>query len=146
MGITGVVLGADYTVKSATVLSSLLDLGAEVIAASLVAFGTSMPELAVAISASRRGNYEMALGNVTGSNIFNTFMVLGLPAIAAPFMGDGQPLKVGADSVLYLQMPYYGATMVLFLVLVMDKTLTRTEAMVILMAYVLFISKLFNLL
>ncbi|MCH8886266.1 MAG: calcium/sodium antiporter [SAR324 cluster bacterium] len=144
VGLAGVLVGAKFTVDFAVDLAGKLNLGNEVVAASMIAFGTSMPELVVSISASRRGNFEMVLGNVTGSNIFNTFVVIGIPGLVAPFMGDGVSLKVGEDSILLLQFPFYAATLALFLVVVLDKTLTRTEGWIIFMAYVLFISKLFS--
>jgi len=144
LGLVGVMVGAKYTVDHAIDLARILGLGNEVIAASAIAMGTSMPELVVSISAARRNNFEMVIGNVTGSNIFNTFMVLGIPSLAAPFMGTGEALQVGERSILYMQFPYYASTMLLFLVIVLDKTLTRTEGWVIFLAYVLFIGKLFS--
>lgn len=144
VGLAGVMVGAKFTVDYAVDLARVLQIGNEVVAASMIAFGTSMPELVVSISATRRGNFEMVLGNVTGSNIFNTFVVIGIPGLLAPFMGTGDPLKVGEDSILFLQFPFYAATLVLFLVVVLDKTLTRTEGWIIFMAYILFISKLFS--
>jgi cation:H+ antiporter len=145
-GLLGVLLGARYTVEYAVLLAVDLGMGKEVVAASLIALGTSMPEMVVSISAARRNNLEMALGNVTGSNIFNTFVVLGLPGLLTPLLGDHLPLRVGEPSVLFLQMPYYGATLLLFLVVMLDKQLTRTEGWVIFLAYVLFICKLFSFL
>ncbi len=145
LGLGGVLIGAKFTVQFAVELATMLNIGNEVVAASMIAFGTSMPELVVSISAARRNNFELVLGNVTGSNIFNTFMVLGIPGILAPFMGNRTPLRVGEESILFLQMPFYGATLFLFLVVVLDKTLTRTEGWVIFLAYILFISKLFSL-
>lgn len=144
IGLGGVLVGANYTVDFAIDLAKILHLGNEVVAASMIAFGTSMPELVVSISAARRNNFEMVVGNVTGSNIFNTFVVLGIPSVAAPYLGDGSMLKVGENSILYLQFPYYAATLGLFLVVVLDKTLTRTEGLVIFLAYILFIAKLFS--
>jgi len=145
-GLIGVLIGAKYTVENAVVLATHLGLGKEVIAASLIAAGTSTPELVVAISAARRNNFEMALGNITGSNIFNTFVVLGLPALISPLVGNHMPLRVGDESVLFLQMPFYGATLLLFLVVMLDKQITRTEGWVIFLAYILFVCKLFNVL
>lgn len=143
-GLAGVLIGAKFTVQFSVELATMLNIGNEVVAASMIAFGTSMPELVVSISAARRNNFELVLGNVTGSNIFNTFMVLGIPGILAPFMGNRTPLRVGEESILLLQMPFYGATLFLFLVVVLDKTLTRTEGWVIFLAYILFITKLFS--
>jgi len=145
IGGVGVFFGADFTVKYTVEVATVLGMGSEVISASIIAMGTSMPELVVALAAIRHKNFEMAMGNVTGSNIFNTFMVLSIPGLISPFIGDKTALKVGMDSVLFLQLPYYGATLLLFLVIVLDKTLTRTEGWIIFMAYVLFIAKLFSL-
>jgi cation:H+ antiporter len=145
VGLVGVSLGAHFTVIYAIKLATVLSLPEEVVAAGIVAVGTSLPEFVVSMSAARRGNYEMAVGNVTGSNIFNTFMVLGLPAIAAPFLGDHGALKVGTDSILYLQLPYYAATLMLMLITVFDKNLTRTEGLAFLLAYLFFVGKLFGM-
>jgi cation:H+ antiporter len=144
LGLVGVLVGAKFTVDYAVRLALDLRIGNDVVAASMIALGTSMPELVVSISAARRNNFELVLGNVTGSNIFNTFVVLGVPGVLAPFIGQQIPLKVGETSVLFLQLPYYAATLLLFLVVVLDKTLTRTEGWVIFLAYVLFICKLFS--
>ena len=145
VGLVGVSVGAHFTVVYAIKLATVLSLPEEVVAAGIVAVGTSLPEFVVSMSAARRGNYEMAVGNVTGSNIFNTFMVLGIPAIAAPFLGDHGALKAGTDSILYLQLPYYAATLLLMLITVFDKNLTRTEGLAFLLAYVFFIGKLFGM-
>lgn len=144
VGLLGVPLGATFTVGAAVEIANLLDVGKGVIAASMIALGTSLPELIVSITAVRKKNFEMALGNVTGSNIFNTFIVMGVPAVLAPLMGDGSLLAVGEDSILFVQMPFYIATMFVFLVIVLDKKLTRTEGMIFLLSYVVFISKLYG--
>lgn len=145
VGLVGVSVGAHFTVIYAIKLATVLSLPEEVVAAGIVAVGTSLPEFVVSMSAARRGNYEMAVGNVTGSNIFNTFVVLGIPAIMAPFLGDHGALKAGTDSILYLQLPYYAATLLLMLITVFDKNLTRTEGLAFLLAYVFFIGKLFGM-
>lgn len=144
VGLIGVPIGANYTVDAAIKLSELMLVGKEVIAASIISLGTSLPELMVSYSAVKRKNYEMALGNVTGSNIFNTFIVLGVPAMLAPYMGTGEPLGVGDDSILYVQMPFYAASVMVFLVIVLDKKLTRTEGLIFLLCYGVFISKLYS--
>lgn len=145
VGLIGVPIGAAYTVDAAVDIAGLMLVDKSVVAASMIAVGTSLPELIVSLSAVRRGNFEMALGNVTGSNIFNTFVVLGLPALLAPWMGNKGYMGVGENSILFLQTPYYIGTVILFLVIVLDKRLTRTEGLVILIAYGLFLAKLFSL-
>ena len=144
VGLIGVPIGAKFTVDAAVEIAEQLVVGKEVVAASMISVGTSLPELVVSYSAVKRKNFEMALGNVTGSNIFNTFVVMGVPAILAPLMGNGTRLAVGEDSILFVQMPFYIATVIVFLVIVLDKKLTRTEGMIFLLSYVVFISKLYG--
>ncbi len=144
VGLIGVPIGAHFTVEAAIQMADRLLVGKEVIAASMISVGTSLPELVVSYSAVKRKNFEMALGNVTGSNIFNTFVVLGVPAIIAPYVGNKTPLPAGEQSILYLQLPFYIATMITFLVIVLDKKLTRTEGLLFLLAYVVFIAKLYS--
>lgn len=144
VGLAGVPIGAQFTVDGAVRMAEILGVGNEVVAASLISIGTSLPELVVSYSAVKRKNYEMALGNITGSNIFNTYVVLGLPGLLAPFMGSRTSLPAGEESILFLQMPVYAATVVIFLVIVLDKKLTRTEGLMILMAYVVFVAKLYS--
>lgn len=144
VGLIGVPIGANFTVDAAIELAEKMLVGKEVIAASMISLGTSLPELVVSYSAVKRKNYEMALGNVTGSNIFNTFIVMGVPAILAPYMGTGKLLAVGEDSILFLQLPFYIATVIVFLVIVLDKKLTRTEGLIFLLLYVVFIAKLYS--
>ncbi|MEL7022081.1 MAG: calcium/sodium antiporter, partial [Bacteroidota bacterium] len=74
-----VYFGAEYTIVAISVLSTQAGISPEIIALSLVALGTSLPELVVSIAAARKGNTEMAVGNVLGSNIFNTYAVLSIP-------------------------------------------------------------------
>ncbi|MCB0663426.1 MAG: calcium/sodium antiporter, partial [Saprospiraceae bacterium] len=79
-----VYLGADYTILSISKLSSIVGIPSEIIALSMVSLGTSLPELVVSVSAARKGKTSMAVGNVMGSNIFNTYAVMAIPR----FMGD----------------------------------------------------------
>ena len=77
----GVKFGADYTVEGIMGVAKALEIGEGVIAQSLVALGTSLPEVFVSIAAARKGQLDMAIGNVLGSNIFNTYAVMGIPAL-----------------------------------------------------------------
>jgi cation:H+ antiporter len=83
-GLVGLVLGARWLVNSASTIAA--DLGASelVIGLTVVSFGTSMPELAASVVAVRRGQRDIAVGNVVGSNMFNLLGVLGLPGVIAP--------------------------------------------------------------
>ncbi len=83
-GIAGVVLGAELLVKGAVDIARQAGMSEEVIGLTLVAIGTSLPELATTIVATLRGQSDVALGNIIGSCIFNIFGILGLTAIVSP--------------------------------------------------------------
>ena len=80
-GLIGMLLGAQITINSAVEIASQLGVSEIVIGLSVVAIGTSLPELAGTISAARMGHKEIAIGNVIGSNIANIFMVMGILAM-----------------------------------------------------------------
>lgn len=92
-GIALLVFGADRLLAGAVVAATQLGVSEAVIGLTLVALGTSLPELATTVVAARRGEAEIALGNAIGSNIFNVFSVLGPAALAAPIASVG----IGAD-------------------------------------------------
>ena len=96
-GITGLALGAHLMVNSATHIASSLGVSELVIGITVVAFGTSLPELATSVVAAVRDESDISVGNVIGSNVFNIFLVLGVVGIIAP-LTLGMPLAVGADA------------------------------------------------
>ncbi len=83
-GFAAVSFGADLLVGSATALAMSAGVSEEVIGLTLVAIGTSLPELATSLVAAYRGHSDVCLGNVIGSNLFNLFGILGITAIATP--------------------------------------------------------------
>lgn len=84
LGLALLLLGANWLVDAAVSIARMLDVPEEVIGASLVAVGTSVPELAATASAALRGMGDIAMGNIIGSNIFNLGLVLGTAAIVSP--------------------------------------------------------------
>ena len=84
IGFLLLVKGADYFVEGASSIAKKLRIPAFVIGLTIVAFGTSAPELAVSLSAALKGSNEIAIGNVVGPNIFNTLVVLGASAAITP--------------------------------------------------------------
>ncbi len=129
-------LGAKYTIDSIIVLSEIMNIGKEIIAVSAVALGTSLPELMVTISAARRGNAEMAVGNVLGSNIFNSFVVMGIPAIVGTLIIPKEMLTFGLPMMIMATFMYFFTTQ--------DKQITRWEGLILLLFYVFFVGKLFE--
>lgn len=84
IGIVAVSLGSDWVVDGATAIAGAMGVSQTLIGLTVVAFGTSLPELATSIIAARKGDVDMALGNVIGSNIFNILMVLGIAGAISP--------------------------------------------------------------
>lgn len=132
---TLVYFGAKYTVESIIKLSETVGLGADIISLSLVALGTSLPELAVSLSAAKRGNAGIAVGNVVGSNIFNTYIVIGVSAFIAP-------LEI-SETMGNFSLPLMVAATVILAVSCLSKRITKWEGALFLLLYVFFIYKLF---
>jgi len=88
-GVALLVYGANLLLAGAVAVAELLGVSQAIIGLTLVALGTSLPELATTVVAARRGEAEIALGNAVGSNIFNVFSVLGPASLAAPIAATG---------------------------------------------------------
>ena len=84
LGLAGLVLGGEMIVKSAVHISAKAGVSEALIGLTIVALGTSLPELATSLIAAAKKNCDIALGNVVGSNIFNVFMILGCSAAIKP--------------------------------------------------------------
>ncbi|MEM7101604.1 MAG: calcium/sodium antiporter [Bacteroidota bacterium] len=119
--------GAEYTVLSVSKMSEILEIGKDVVALSLVAFGTSVPELMVTVVAARKGNPEIAVGNVLGSNIFNTFAVMGIPS----FFGT---LTI-TEEVSNFSLPLMMIATIMFMVVTMNKKVSFWEGCILLIFY-----------
>jgi cation:H+ antiporter len=130
-------LGAHFTIESIIQLSTMLKIGKEVIAVSAVAFGTSLPELVVTISAIKKGKPELAVGNILGSNIFNALVVMGLPALLGAL--------VIPHSIIILGLPMMLMATILFVFLTQDKEVSHWEGWLLVLLYVFFIGKSFSL-
>ena len=129
-------IGAKYTVDAVIALASIFQIGADVIAMSAVAFGTSLPEIVVAITASYKGKPEIVVGNVIGSNIFNTFGVMGIPSL----MG---PLNIPASVVSYSVPVFIAATMI-HVIITVDRRVNKAEGAFMLCFYLFFVCRLFG--
>ena len=84
VGFVLLVKGADFFVEGSSSVAKLLRVPSVIIGLTIVAFGTSAPELAVSISASIAGSNDIAVGNVIGSNIFNLLLILGISGLLSP--------------------------------------------------------------
>ena len=95
VGLAGLVCGGDLFLHHATVIARKLGVSESVIAITLVAGGTSLPELASSISAVAKGKFSMAVGNIIGSNIFNILFILGASSTVHPLTASAiTPLDI----------------------------------------------------
>ena len=126
-------IGAKYTIDSVINLSNIFNIGTEIIAITAVALGTSLPELIVSVSAARKGKAEIAVGNVLGSNIFNTLAVMGIPAFI-------NPLSI-PQNILTFGLPMLVIATLLYFFITQDNEITSWEGWLLLIFYVFFIGK-----
>jgi len=129
-------LGAKFTVESVIEISSLLNIGKDIVAATAIALGTSLPELAVTINAARTNKPEIAVGNILGSNIFNTFAVMGIPALFGTL--------IIPDLMIKFVLPIMLIGTLLFFFMTQQKKMTKWEGAMLLLFYLFFIVKLFG--
>ncbi len=137
VGFILLVKGADFFVDGACDLSEKLKIPAYVIGLTVVAFGTSLPEAAVSVTASLQGSNEIAIGNVIGSNTFNTLVVLGTSALFAPVAVKKNILK--------RDFPFCIGITVIMLILIMtlnngEAALTRFDGIVLLILFAVFMA------
>ena len=124
VGLGLLVVGAEALVRGASRIALAAGISPLVIGLTVVAFGTSAPELAVTTSASLRGEPDLALGNVVGSNIFNILVVLGASALVAPLVVSRRLVR--------LEVPLLTVSAVLVLALALDGGISRIEGVFLL--------------
>ena len=79
-----IVAGSNFAVEGASNIATALGISERFIGLTIVAFGTSLPELVTSVSAARKGNADIAIGNIVGSNIFNILFIIGTTALITP--------------------------------------------------------------
>jgi cation:H+ antiporter len=85
IGLAGLALGADITVRGAVFIGGRIGLSKAVIGLTIIAIGTSLPELATCVVAAIKGQHDISIGNLVGSNVFNTLLVVGVAGTVRPF-------------------------------------------------------------
>ncbi len=128
-------VGAKFLVEQAVFFGDLFNVSKTIIGLSVLAFGTSLPELGVAIAAARKGMGEMIIGNIIGSNIANIFLVLGFSSII-------KPISI-SKMTLYYTAPFMLGMGLLFVYFMKTKKgVSKKEGILLLLLYVLFIISL----
>lgn len=132
VGLAGLVAGAHLLVEAAVAMARVLGLSELVIGLTIVAAGTSLPEVATSTVASARGEGDMAVGNVVGSNLFNLLAILGVSALVRPI-----PVPAGGHMVELLVM--VGAVVLLLPLARSGAELTRWEGAGLVLGFVMFV-------
>ena len=136
VGLVAVVVGAEWLVTGATTLATEFGVPEEVIGLTVVAIGTSLPELATSIVAAYRGHSDVCVGNVLGSNLFNLFGITGVTALFAPLPFSDK--IVSFDLWILL-----AATAIIIPFMLTGRRISRPEGIVLLILYVSFIASQF---
>ncbi len=129
-GLAAIILGGDLVVDNATVIAKAMGWSETFIGLTIIAIGTSLPELVTSIVASKKGENSLALGNVVGSNIFNLMFILGLSSSISPIAVDSRAI---ANGVLLLAM-----TILMYILCVTRKRVDRISGAVMVSAYVVY--------
>lgn len=127
VGLVLIVFGSDFTVDAATKIATELGMGTKFIGLTIVALGTSLPELFTSVAAALKGKSDIAIGNIVGSNIFNILFILGTSSVITPINFDPIFLIDALVSV--------GAGVLLWVMTFKKKHLTRPAGITMLLCY-----------
>jgi len=126
--------GGKLFVNGAVTAARLLHVSEAVIGLTVVALGTSLPELATGVAAARRGECDIAVGNVVGSNLFNVLCILGVSPLVSPLRsGNVTFFDFGVMA---------GCSILLYVMMLTGRTISRREGGVLLAIYILYVAKL----
>ena len=134
VGLAALVIGAEVMVRGASRLAVTWGISPLVVGLTVVAFGTSAPEMAVSVDAALSGSSDLAIGNVVGSNIANILLILGISALVAPLLVHEQIIRQ--------EIPVMIGASLLVLVLALDGSIGRVEAVLLfalVIAYTVFL-------
>ena len=130
-GIIAIVLGSNFVVDSASKIASMLGVSEKMISLTIIALGTSLPELVTSVTATRKGEYDIAIGNVVGSNIFNIGLVIGIPVA---IFGGVNNLSFNAIDLCVL----LGSAMLLFFYSFNDRKISKGEGLSFLGIFIIY--------
>lgn len=131
LGLTGIVWGGNLVVNSASVIAQQLGMSENLIGLTVVALGTSLPELVTSLVATKKGELDIAIGNVVGSNIFNMLLILGAASVINPMT---------VSSFALTDLVFVIAAMLTFIILTFkEKTLNKYQGIFLVLMYVVYI-------
>ncbi len=138
VGLGGIVLGSDMVVNSAKTIATRLGVSERIISLTIIAFGTSLPELVTTITSSRKGEQDLLVGNIIGSNIFNICIVLGIPVTIYGSVTPGSFQIIDIISLV-------ASSIALFIFSESARKITKLEGVLLLMAFAVYYTLVFVL-
>src|SRR5690606_2030390 len=108
VGLVALVIGGELLVRGASLMAAALRISPLVIGLTVVAFGTSAPELGVSLQAAMRGAADVSVGNVVGSNICNVLLILGMSALVAPLIVSSQLIRLDVPLMIIASLVLWG--------------------------------------
>jgi len=136
IGLVGIIFGSNLVVDNATEIAYELGLSERVVALTIIAFGTSLPELMTTIVSSRKGEQDLLIGNIIGSNIFNICIVLGIPVA---IYGTITPSSFQIIDIIML----VGSSIALFIFAESARKISKAEGVIMLMAFAIYYTLVF---
>lgn len=136
IGLLGIIIGGNLVVDNASALAKILGFSERVISLTIITFGTSLPELVTAIVSSKKGEQDLLLGNIIGSNIFNICVVLGIPVA---IFGTITPSSFQVIDLIML----VGSSLLLFIVSETKKNTTKLEGILMLITFFVYYTLVF---
>ena len=131
IGLGGIILGSNLVVDNATSIAKTLGVSERIIALTIIAFGTSLPELVTTIVSSVKGEQDLLLGNIIGSNIFNICVVLGIPVV---IFGTITPSSFQTIDLIILVLSAF----LLFIFAESKRTLSKLEGMLLQLSFAVY--------
>ncbi|MBE5766419.1 MAG: calcium/sodium antiporter [Clostridiales bacterium] len=128
VGIACIILGGDFVVDGASAIAIKFGMSETLVGMTIVALGTSLPELVTSMIAAKKGESDLALGNVVGSNIFNIVYILGMSAVVSPITVD---ILAVIDTIAVI-----GVSALVLLFAATDRKVNRVEGAIMLAAYI----------
>lgn len=130
LGLLAVILGGELVVKTSQQIALNLGISETLVGLTIVSIGTSLPELVTSIVAAKKGETDIALGNVIGSNIFNILFVLGMSSTLSPILVNSQSL---IDVLILL-----GITIICYIFTIYNQRIGRTKGIIMTLTYLIF--------
>lgn len=135
-GVAAIVFGGNFVVDNASALGKSFGMSDTLVGLTICAVGTSLPELVTSITAARKGENEMAMGNVIGSNIFNVLMIIGISGIISPITVD----KVSTGNTISDCIIYIAICLLAYIFCITGKKITRLEGGVLVSLYICYMA------